>query len=245
MSRFLFFFIVVFSYATTDFYTYTIKLDYREYVNGKVIDRDYSSFGDILGIGVKYFNKSYLDYYLKAEIASGESIYEGATWGGEPIKNKQKGLYLLTLEGGFGSRYFYFFGGYREWNRGKSANAWDYDEVYYWGYFGIKYSYPFVFQKIIFIPEAGYKLAINPQMKVKLSNEPVLDLGSTDGGFIELPIFVKYENVYLKFFYRYQYWHINRSKTQVLILNGNKYLIFEPESITENQYLGIGVVWKF
>jgi len=245
MSRFLIFFIVVFSYATTDFYTYTIKLDYREYVNGKVIDRDYSSFGDILGIGVKYFNKSYLDYYLKAEIASGESIYEGATWGGEPIKNKQKGLYLLTLEGGFGSRYFYFFGGYREWNRGKSANAWDYDEVYYWGYFGIKYSYPFVFQKIVFIPEVGYKLAINPQMKVKLGNEPVF-LGTTDGMKLQISSYYNLKkNLIFTLMYRYQYWHINRSKTQVLILNGNKYLIFEPESITENQYLGIGVVWKF
>lgn len=245
--------IVLFSvwiYANTEFYTYSIKLNYKEYVNGNVIDKDYSHFGNILGLGIKYsdiyISPSYIfNYYLKVEFSGGNSYYAGADWSGHPIHSKQNGFYLLDLEAGIG-RYFYFFVGYREWNRGKSDYEGDYDEKYYWNYIGFKYSYKFDFSKFYFYPEAGYTMAIDPKSKVKLGNEPVLNLGNTTGGFVEAPFYYKYNNnIEIKIFYKYEYWHINESNIDYLIINNNKYPIFEPESIIENQYFGIGVNFKF
>jgi hypothetical protein len=240
--------IVLFSvwiYANTEFYTYSIKLNYKEYVNGNVIDKDYSHFGNILGLGIKYSDIYIFNYYLKGEISGGKSYYIGEDIGGNPVTAEQNDFYLFNLEAGVG-KYFYFLAGYREWNRGKSNNPGDYDEKYYWSYLGFKYTYKFDFNKFYFYPEAGYTFAIDPKIKVKLGNEPVLNLGNTTGGFVEAPFYYKYNNnIEIKIFYKYEYWHINESNIDYLIINNNKYPIFEPESITENQYIGIGVIIKF
>ncbi|GAX87559.1 conserved hypothetical protein [Lebetimonas natsushimae] len=231
--------------ATTEFYTYSLKLNYKEYVNGNVVDKDYSHIGNILGLGIKYSNTYIFNYYLKGEYSGGGSYYTGADWSGYPVNSKQNGFYLLDLEAGFG-KYFIFFAGYREWNRGKSNNSGDYNEKYYWNYIGFKYTYKFNFNKFYFLPEAGYTLAIDPKLKVKLGNEPTINLGNTTGGFIEAPFYFKYnKNIEIKVFYKYEYWHINASNAYELILNNHHYLIFEPESITENQYFGIGINFKF
>jgi hypothetical protein len=245
MKKLLLIVMIVFSYASTEFYTYSLKLNYKEYVNGHLIDKDYSSFSDILGLGIKYSNHYFFNYYLKGEISGGDSYYNGADWSGMPIKYKQNGFYLLNLEAGFG-RYFYFFAGYREWNRGKSNNSGDYDEKYYWGYVGLKYVYKFYFNNFSFYPEAGYLLALDPKMKIKIGNRPILKLGDTMGGFIELPFYYKYSrNIDFKFFYKFEYWHIDASNYYTLIVNNKKYLIFEPESLTRNQYIGIGISFNF
>jgi hypothetical protein len=70
MKKLLLIVMIVFSYASTEFYTYSLKLNYKEYVNGKVIDRDYSKLGDILGIGIKYTNHYVVDYYLKQAVSN-------------------------------------------------------------------------------------------------------------------------------------------------------------------------------
>jgi hypothetical protein len=104
-------------YANIEFYTYSLKLNYKEYVKGQNIDKDYSNFGNIVGLGIKYSNtKNIVNYYLKSEYLSGDSYYHGVDLEGKPINAKQNGFYLLDLEAGVG-KYFYFFIGYREWNR--------------------------------------------------------------------------------------------------------------------------------
>jgi len=246
MIKKFFIFIGVLCFAYQDFYTYSIKMDYKEYVNGSVIDRDYTDFGDLIGIGYKFEKlKGKYSYFIKGEFAYGSSYYEGATWGGEPVYAKQDDVYILNIEGGFGFRYFNFILGYREWQRGKSDNPGDYNEIYYWPYLGVRYRYEFYFENIAFMPEISYQTAISPKMKAELGNEPTLELGDTDGIRVELPLIVKKDNLYFKFFYRYQYWHINRSDTEILILNGDIYEIYEPESLTRNQYFGIGMLFKF
>ena len=197
MFRFLIIFIGVIASAAVDIYTYSVKLNYKEYLNGDVIDKDYSSFSDILGVGVKYSGNF---YYLKGEFASGKSTYEGSNTNGDYLKNSQKGVYILNLEGGIGNN-FYFIFGYREWNRGKSGYVGDYNEVYYWKYWGIKYTYFFQLKNVFFIPDIGYRLAINPQMKAELDNNVIFNLGTTSGAFIELPFIIRYkDNFSFKFF---------------------------------------------
>ena len=239
-------FIGAFLFGFSDFYTYTIKMNYKEYSSGRVLDKDYTDFGDLIGIGYKFekFEGRY-SYFLKTEFAYGSSYYKGATWGGKPLSTKQEDVYIINFEGGLGLRYFNFILGYREWNRGKSNNPGDYNEKYYWPYFGIRYRYEFYFEKLAFLPEISYQNAISPKIKVELGNQPVLDLGETSGMKVEIPFVFRKDNLYFKVFYRYQYWHINRSDSGLLRINGKVYEIYEPESETINQYLGAGILWKF
>jgi hypothetical protein len=245
MKKFLLLFVAIFSYAYIDFYSYVLKFNYKEYFSGVVIDRDYSKNFDILGVGINYFSEGIFDYYLKGEFARGDSFYDGMNSSGEKIQTKQNGFYLANMEFGIG-KYLYFFGGYRVWNRGKSEFNGDYDEIYYWSYIGFKYKCRFDFNIFYFSPEAGYTLAIDPKMKVKMGNQPLIELGETTGGFIEAPIYLKVdENFDIKIFYKLIYWHINQSKMYTLIIDDKTYPIFEPESLTINQYFGIGISYKF
>jgi hypothetical protein len=245
ISKIFLFFLAVVLYAKTEIYTYNLKLNYKEYENSKVLDKDYSEFGRFVGIGGKYSNKFFLNYYLKAEYAWGYSKYKGGDWSGNAIEDTQKGVYLFDAEVGVGKGIYLFYG-YRMWNRGKSDNEGDYDEVYYWKYGGVKFSYKFILDRVLFDVQAGYQKAFDPKLKIKLGNQPILDLGSTSGHFVEIPLYFPCsDNLKIKFFYRYQYWHIHRSRSKVLVLNNKQYLIYEPESKTKNQYLGIGILYKF
>ncbi len=249
MKKILFFLILgtlVFA-KSLNIYTYTLFLDYKEYQNGAVIDKDYSNGAEILGAGIEYRDNLDKFYYsLKFEGSYGSSTYEGATWDGQPLKNKNHGFYLYNLKADMGVRYLFLSLGYREWNRGKSSYQGDYDEVYYWGYWGIKYEYPFIAQNFAFIPQISYLMAINPKLKVKLGNSPTLDLGDTIGRNLVLPLFIKYnDSLAFNVYYRFEYWHISRSKTYPLFLDGKTYYIYEPESETKNQYVGIGLLYKF
>ncbi|WP_457562137.1 hypothetical protein [Caminibacter pacificus] len=233
-------------FAQTEIYTYTVFMDYREYENGSVIDKDYTNFGDLNGIGIFYKSKTKpLKFTLRAEFAGGESTYEGSTWDGTPLKNRQSGVYIFNFESGVGVNYFFLTLGYREWNRGKSNYSGDYDEKYYWPYFGIRYDYHFFFNNFAFNPKISYQAAISPKLKVYLGNDPVLNLGYTDGAYIDLPLYFKTGNTVWYIFYKYQYWHISKSDYAVLQTSTNRTLIYEPESITRNQYLGAGFVFRF
>jgi len=234
-------------FASTQIYTYTPMIDYKEYVNSNVIDKDYSNFGDLVGVGIYYIsNTRPAKFTIRFEYAGGESTYEGATWAGTPISNTQKNVHILNLEGAVGIKYFYLTLGYREWNRGKSEYVGDYDEKYYWNYFGIRYDYTFLFNKnIAFTPQISYQLAISPKLKVYLGNSPTLNLGPTHGSYIHLPLYFHTKKLTWFVFYRYQYWHISRSNYEVLQTQNSRELIYEPESITRNQYVGLGILISF
>jgi len=233
-------------FAQTQIYTFTLLMDYKEYKDSQVLDKDYTNFGDMLGVGIKYQSKTKpLKYSVKIEYAGGKSTYEGATWDGTPLKNTQSGVYILNLEGALGSKNLFLTLGYREWNRGKSPFIGDYNEKYYWGYLGIKYDYHFYFRYFAFLPKISYQTAISPKMKVYMGNEPILKLGDTDGFYVELPIYFRIKKQVWYLFYRFQYWHISKSDYAVLQTDTTRTLIYEPESITRNQYLGIGVIFNF
>jgi hypothetical protein len=88
-------------------------------------------------------------------------------------------------------------------------------------------------------------MALNPQLKVYLGNEPTINLGFTRGYGVLLPLYFHYKRFIFSLLYRYNHWHISKSESVNLCLNGNIYQIYEPESITNNQYLGIGILIRF
>ena len=239
----IFFATILFAY--NDVYFYNIDLDYREYINGNVIDRDYSKFGELVGVGYKYEHFGTFKYGINIEYAGGTTHYNGSTWDNKPLNLKQNNVSIFNINAHFGVNYLNLVLGYRYWNRGKSNYEGDYEEDYYWSYFGLRYISLFKFNNFAFMPEVEYQYAIDPKLDIKLGNNPTIDLGETNGAKIELPLILKYNNFYFKVFYRYQYWHISKSNTYILKINNEEVPIFEPESITINQYLGIGLLFKF
>ena len=223
------------------FYTYSVKEDYKEYENNKVIDKDYSSWNDILGVRIKY-TKTYqkFDLYINSEIAGGNSIYKGSYQDGESVTNKQNGVKLININIGSNFYPYLFEIGYRYWKRGYSNIPGDYDEVYYWSYFATGFDYRFFINKSTISFLAKYKYAFNPKLKAYLGNKPVLHLGDTTG--IEAEFEYQYKcdnNDDLGFFYRYSFWEISKSNNALLRLENKNYTIYEPDSITRNQYLGV------
>jgi len=235
-------FIAVFLYADNiDYYFFSVKENYKEYYGGYVIDRDYNSFGDLNGIGVKFTKNYYFsELYFITEAAYGISIYNEVYQDGTFITDKQKNVQIYNLKAGVCSRGYLLELGYRFWNRGKSNLEGDYNEQYYWPYIAAGVRYKFKFSTITIDYYLKYNYAIFPKLKVYLGNNPTLDLGETNGIETQLEINKKINFDYsVGIFYRLSYWHINKSNSKTVTINNQSYQIFEPESKTKNQYIGI------
>ncbi|NPA11073.1 MAG: hypothetical protein GXO62_02400 [Epsilonproteobacteria bacterium] len=225
-------------------YFFSVVENYKEYYNGAVIDKDTNSFGDMFGVGVRAkFGCNNWKHTLTFEYASGESTYDGATQDGEKIKTNQDGveIYNFSYETGYRGFPLSAVVGYRLWKRGKSRYEGDYDEDYKWPYIGAKLSFEYKISSFRMIPQFVYQKAINPQLKVYVGNNPDVALGDTDGYKFELPIYYNVRNYEFFAFYRYQYWHIKESDPSLIVIDNQAMPIFEPESKTKNQYLGVGV----
>ena len=222
-------------------YFFSVKENYKEYYKGVIIDRDYNSFFDLSGVGIKVTNN-----LLKAslEYASGDAIYDGATQNGTKLKVKENNIYIINALVSFRKPLSIDLG-YRFWNRGKSAYEGDYGEKYYWSYIGASLSYRFNLYNFSFEPLISYQYAIDPKLKILIGNNPTIDLGDTRGYKVEFPIYLKLRNLEFFAFYRYQYWHINASNVYLININNQLFPIFEPESKTRNQYIGAGLNFSF
>jgi len=248
MKKISLFLIMAFLYADSfNYYFFSIQENYKEYYAGSVIDRDYNSFGDLNGIGINYIrNYYYSDLYFVAEAAYGTSIYDGAYQDGTPIKSKQKDVQIYNLRAGIYSRGYILELGYRFWNRGKSNIEGDYNEQYYWPYISTGVMYKIKFSTVSIDYYLKYNYAVSPKIKVYLGNNPTLDLGDTSGIETQFGISKKINFDYsLGIFYRFSYWHINRSNSKTVLINNQSYQIFEPESETRNQYIGIYIQKSF
>jgi len=237
------------SYARNiEYYFYNLDMNYKEYENGSFLDGESTDFGDMLGVGIKYSDIYKFKYFLKAEYAYGKTTYDGSTWAGDPLSLRRKNVYLLNFEGGIFpyNKYFYLSIGYRYWNRGKSDYSGDYNEKYYWKYLGIGYNYAIEFNKISIEPELEYQYTFNPKLDLDLGSGGTVNLGKTYGYKAGLKFNYEYsEKISYSMFYRYQYWHISKSDSINITLNNLVIPIYEPESKTRNQYVGIGVNLKF
>jgi len=233
---------------TYNVYLYSVKVKYQEKDNGKVIDGEYNKFGDVTGLGVVYTNtSSSIPWYIKGELAGGRTEYKGATWGGTPIDFKHGGVGILELQTGvYLTPISAIYVGYRSWKRGKSDNPGDYDETYYWSYIGISNEAYQKFNKIGIGVKVYANYAINPKMQAYLGNSPILKLGKTYGygGEFKINYYTPW-NLIVNCFYRYDYWHITKSDLTPMTSGGSVYYIYEPDSDTKNQYIGIGILQRF
>ena len=224
-----------------NFYTFSLKENYKEFVYGNVADKDYNSFGDMYGIGIeyeKYFQN--IIFSLNGEYSSGKKIYDGAYQDGTPFKTNVNNSYLYNLNAAVDFRPYYIKIGYRFWNRGCSNASGDYNEQYYWSYIASGMDYRFMINKLFIKTDFQYQYAFNPKLKIYLGNNPTVNLGNTSGFMGKIDIGYSFdENKIFGVFYKYDLWHINASNNFKIILNNKNYTAFEPESYTRNQYLGI------
>jgi len=230
-----------------NFYTFSLKENYEEIINGNVVDKDYNSFGEIYGLGIEY--ETYFQniiFSLNGEYSTGKKIYDGATQDGTPMKVNVNNSYLYNLNTAIDFRPYYIKIGYRFWNRGYSNAPGDYNEQYYWSYIASGFDYRFMINKIFIKTDFQYQYAFNPKLKVYLGNKPTVNLGETSGFMGKIDIGYNFnKNIVLGVFYKYDFWHINASNDFTIILNNKNYIVFEPESYTKNQYLGISLKYAF
>ena len=222
-------------------YTFSLKENYWEIANGGVVDKNYNKFGEMFGIGTVYTkNLDNLNLIFEGEFAAGNDTYDGAYQDGTPLKVKIHNSYLYNFDASIDFSPYFIKIGYRFWHRGKSKIEGDYCEDYYWPYIASGLDYKFDINKFTFQSIFQYQDAINPQMKAYLGSSPTIDLGSTAGWMADFKLGYKIKkNNYLGIFYKCDFWHINASGDYNLILDNKKYVIFEPESYTLNQYLGV------
>jgi len=239
----------------------TLNFNYKEYKNSQVLDSESSKFTDLPGVDAKLthsFNKYKIS--LNIEYNKGSTTYKGATWGGTPLRNREKNVYLINSK----MMFSYFIGedvtnwgkgdvyvsggiGYRFWNRGKSNYQGDYDEKYKWPYYAIGLNLNDSFNNFEIGMNAFYHQAISPKMKAYLGSGATFDLGNTDGYRVEIPMKIHLDDNYgIIFKYIYDYWHIRKSDSKKVILNdGSSVLAYEPESRTRNSYLNLGFYFNF
>jgi len=230
------------------FYTFLLKENYKEYSGSYVLDRDYSDFKDIKGVGLEFKHSfSFADLYLNGEFSRGESIYDGAYQDGTSIKFRQKGVRIYDVSMKLQKFIFFLKLGYRFWRRGTSNDEGNYNEDYYWKYWGIGCDYFFLHTNKINIKTIfQYHFAIDPKLKIYLGNNPTLNLGDTAGAMGKIDIGYRYNDKNLfGIFYKVDVWHINPSNVGYLILDNKTYKIYEPESTTINQYIGLYIRKSF
>jgi len=245
---------------TIEFSLNSLKLNYKEYILGKVIDSENSSFNELYGINIK-FEKQIGKFILNSnlEYNRGKTIYSGSSWEGNHISFKEKNVYIYNLnfinkynlfenntKTGNGKIYILGGVGYRFWNRGTSDYDGDYNEQYKWTYYLLGGEIEDQFNSFDIALQAYYQQAFNPKMKAYLGNGVTYNLGKTYGYRISLPIKYKLESNYgIVFTYVYDYWKINKSNTQNVNLNNKTIATYEPDSQTKNQYLNIGFYFNY
>jgi len=236
----------------------SMRMDYREYDNsGSILDSEKSDFSDIAGIGLKYSYK-----FLKAEDTYsqidvnymgvyGHTDYVGSLLGsGNPYgsvtgKTHNSVHDIETVYKKYhyiGGPFEFHYGlgaGYRSWRRELSANQ---VETYKW--FSIR---PLIGLQILstkllsFGIEAQYQYGINPTMD---SSNPSgkFDLGSADIIQVNLNINYVY-NSDIDLFTKFKFEEQSIDRSNVVMIGGTSY--FEPDSTAKNQYLEIGLAFKF
>ena len=248
MKKIVFSFLFMISLFADSFkvYSFLVKENYKEYSGDFVLDRDYSSFSDIKGLGIEYERNFYFfKAILNGEFANGNSTYDGYLQNGIPVKYRQSGVKIYNVSFKAQKDYFYLILGYRLWKRGNSNTPGNYNEDYYWKYWGIGWNLFYKFENLSFNYLFQYQNAINPKMKVYLGNKPTLNLGYTGGVMGKVSIDYNFDEFRVGMFYKIDVWVINSSEVKTLIVNNQSYKIFEPDSITRNQYIGIYIQKSF
>ncbi len=240
-----------------------MSMDYREYDDsGQILDSEKSDFTDLTGIEMNigyFFDKEasvYNQVNINLMLLSGQTKYVGAY---SFIENSKYGDAVGTTEDtimdtdisykrtNILSRYIdinYGIGlGYRSWKRELSVSQ---VEIYKW--FSLR-------------PMLGAKFAINDNLNIGIAleyqygidpkmSESTFDydfsLGSADIFELSLPVSYKYSDRVSMFIeYTLQQQTIEKSNSINRVINGSLYEIWEPDSTANNQYLKLGLAFKF
>ena len=236
-----------------------MRMDYHEYNDNKdILDSEKSDFSDIVGseIGIDYiFHATAQDYAqvgLKVMKIGGTTDYTGAILGSKDgygsaysrTKNSILNFDISYLHGYTLNKYFDLLSacsfGYRTWERRLLSYQ---IETYTWTYLnpelGLKVHISDALQLRLMV---GCKYAMNPIMEVSVFRSD-FKLGSTNTYHTSLETQYKVsEHSYLSLGYFYEMQVIQQSN-KLYDSDGTGYL--EPDSMAKNQYIKIGVVFKY
>lgn len=232
-----------------------MEMDYREYNdNGQILDSEQSSsiLGFELGYGIDIESSEdrTSNVEFKALVLHGDTDYIGSYLGsGQPygsVKSTTSNLlYDLSLDWtqkdllkGFGITYGMGVG-YHSWYRELSSTQ---NELYHWFYitpiFGLSAE---ISEKLNIVALLKYKIGMSPKMEANtIAGE--FRLGSADTFEINVPITYSYdEQIDLFATYVYSRQTIKKSN----YIQQGSYIYWEPDSTTNDNYLKIGVSFKY
>jgi hypothetical protein len=241
-----------------------MNMDYREYDNGELLDTENSDINGITGVELKasYLKVDNVDNStqlgINYMILNGETQYMGSLLSSDDgygsyvgvtddtitdIELEYKHIYKLSNDFKFISGVGF---GYREWRRELSATQ---VEIYSWYSFRPKIGLDYKYNNFSLSTFIEYQYGINPEMLVVANSEnpdTTVNLGSAN--IVEFSIPIKYtvsEKIDIFAEYMYQSQIIEKSNKVPYISQGRDVLIYEPRSESYNQYLKLGVEFKF
>jgi hypothetical protein len=234
------------------------SMDYREYdANSQILDSEKSDFTQMMGVdmGVSYMlnavDGNYAQMDLSLLLLAGQTDYKGAYLGSGAGYGSVTGttdntivnvdasyLYNMLLF----KRAYLLYGaafGYREWERGLSKEQ---VEVYSWLYLEPKAGIKYLFEKNSISAVAGYKYGISPEMTATGIKER-FELGGANT--LALTLKASYSmGLHSQLFLAYVYENQIIDKSNIVYgSDGQGYL--EPDSETYNQYIKLGVAFKY
>ncbi|NOQ31328.1 MAG: hypothetical protein GQ570_09415 [Helicobacteraceae bacterium] len=226
-----------------------VDMDYKEYVNGSVLDSEETSLSDLKGMEIAYSDEinELMSYEIYGSYILGDSKYVGA---------------LINSNAGYGSftsstaNTFVDFGatlkatksisketelylgigvGRKDWQRDLSTT---YTETYSWIYTAVSAGANYEINSAFDIGlDFTYKYALDPNMHSSLTGHSYTLGGATSYAF-GIPIVYKYSDTY-EFFVE------NVIEVQDIKKSDSRTGIQEPDSTTNNYYLKLGLVYNF
>jgi hypothetical protein len=231
-----------------------MNMDYREYdSHGDILDSEKSTFSKMAGaeFGYKFlfYNNTNLDF--KVTTIAGETDYVGSYLNSDDgygslkstTSNVIEDISLLYNSKSRVDRNINFVVGaglgYRYWQRKLSSIQ---IEEYTWfslrAKAGVEFSYENVTTSLI----AQYEYGIKPEMTASGFNE-TFKLSSADIAKLMLPIRVTVnEHFDLTCTYVFEYQKIKESN---VVYDANNIGYLEPDSTAYNQYIKVGIVFKY
>jgi hypothetical protein len=235
-----------------------LSFDYEETSEtGKFLDSEKSDFDDILGLKIEYVkvlgsgyggsNESSLG--LSIDYSKGDSAYNGFLQSTSstiliPFKSTTKNTIIEpkirwseTKRGKSCDVGIFASIAYRYWER-SLGSQYGYKEEYSWFYgdVGLKALFHDANWHIGF--EVAYQIAYKPQLHAQINGGLDFDLGNTYGYYYEIPLLYDInENYSIEVSYKVNHWDIEASNVVGMY--------YEPQSVTDNQKINIGLVIKW
>jgi len=235
----------------------SMSMDYKEYDNsGEIVDSEESSYNDITGvdIGLKYEFDNSLKGYSQVDynfmILGGKSTYKGSYLNsglsyGSVVSHTEN----IIIDTSIAYRYNVIFNllkfsyglgiGYHYWDRTLSSTQ---QEIYTWysirPVLGLSYSFN---ENIVLSVDVEYQYGFNTLMS---STNPKLDfvLGGANIFEVSIPVVYRY-NDEVDLFFEMVFQNQTIAKSGVEYDGNDGY--YEPDSRAYNNYMKLGVAFKF